>query len=35
MITRIEYLHKCFMLHRDIKPSNFAIGKKDDYGTDE
>ena len=27
MITRLEYIHKKYILHRDIKPDNFAIGR--------
>ena len=27
MITRLEYIHKKYILHRDIKPDNFTIGR--------
>ena len=27
MISRLEYIHKKYILHRDIKPDNFTIGR--------
>ena len=27
MITRLEYIHKKYILHRDIKPDNFTLGR--------
>ena len=27
MITRLEYIHKKYIIHRDIKPDNFTIGR--------
>ena len=27
MISRLEFIHKKFILHRDIKPDNFTIGR--------